>query len=50
MNEEQKSESEREKEGMDMFKRIGDIIDDCIKLEIDYPSKHDDGKMPLLDV
>ena len=50
VNEKQKSESEREKEGMEMFKRIGDSIDECIKLEVDYPSKHDDGKMPLLDV
>ena len=33
-----------------MFKRKGDSIDNSIKLEIDYPSRHEDGKMPLLDV
>merc|ERR1711860_15486 len=39
-----------EKEGMEMFKNIADSIDKSIKLEIDYPSKHEDGKMPLLDI
>merc|ERR1711911_4259 len=46
----QESEEDREKEGMEFFKKIGDSIDKSIKLEIDYPSKHDDKKMPLLDV
>ena len=37
-------------EGMAMFQRIGNGIDASIKLETDVPSKHRDGKMPLLDV
>ena len=47
---EEESEKDREKEGMEFFKKIGDSIDKSIKLEIDYPSKYDDKKMPLLDV
>ena len=45
-----KNENEREKEGMELFKKIGNDIDESIKLEIDHPSKHEDMKMPLLDV
>jgi len=50
INKEYENENEREKEGMEMFKRKGDSIDNSIKLEIDYPSRHEDGKMPILDV
>ena len=50
INKDYENENEREQEGMEMFKRIGDSIDNSIKLEIDYPSRHEDGKMPLLDV
>ena len=39
-----------EVQGMAMFQRIGNSIDASIKLETDSPSKHRDGKMPLLDV
>ena len=45
-----KSDHDREKEGMELFQRIGNSIDESIKLEIDHPSKHEDMKMPLLDV
>ena len=39
-----------EKEGMELFKQIGNGIHKSIQLEIDYPEKHEDKKMPLLDV
>ena len=34
INKEYENENEREQEGMEMFKRIGDSIDNSIKLEI----------------
>ena len=35
---------------MRLVKLIGEGIHDSIKLETEYPSKHDDGKMPTLDL
>ena len=46
----QQNEEENELQGMTMFQEIGNKIDESIKIEIDSPSKHEDGKMPLLDV
>ena len=35
---------------MELFQRIGNGIHNSIKLEIDHPGRHENGKMPLLDV
>ena len=35
---------------MELLKQIGNGIHKSIQLEIDYPEKHEDKKMPLLDV
>ena len=50
LKERQQNEEENELQGMTMFQEIGNKIDESIKIEIDSPSKHEDGKMPLLDV
>ena len=52
----QEAESERQekikadRKIMEKIKDIGNKIHPSIQLEIDYPSKHEDGKMPMLDV
>ena len=35
---------------MTLIKQIGNDIHPSIQLEIDYPSKHQDGKLPILDL
>ena len=35
---------------LNMIKNIGDDITPCIKLEADYPSNHEDNKLPILDM
>ena len=35
---------------MKFIKAVGNDIHESIQLEIDYPSKHQDGKMPILDL
>ena len=35
---------------MRVFKEIGDTIHPSIKLETDYPTNHEDGKVPILDL
>ena len=34
----------------EILKSVGDSIHESIQLEVDYPSKHNDGKIPILDV
>ena len=35
---------------MELIQKIGDSIHSSIRLEIDYPSKYDDKKLPILDL
>ena len=35
---------------MELIKETGDDIHPSIKLEVDYPSNHQDGKLPILDL
>ena len=35
---------------MELVRQVGDDIHPSIKLEIDYPSKHPDKKLPILKV
>ena len=35
---------------MAFIKRVGNDIHPSIQLEVDYPSKHQDGKLPILDL
>ena len=35
---------------MTLIKQIGNDIDPSIQLEVDYPSKHQGGKLPILDL
>ena len=35
---------------MGIIKDIADSVDDMIKFTVDYPSNHDGGKMPVLDL
>ena len=35
---------------MELIRQVGDDIHPSIKLEADYPSKHPDKKLPILDV
>ena len=35
---------------MNIIEQVGNDIHPSIKLEIDYPSKHQDGKLPVLDL
>ena len=48
--EQPRTKGEIEKQGMELFQKIGNGIHKSIKLEIDHPGRHDDEKMPLLDV
>ena len=35
---------------MELITQVGDDIHLSIKLEVDYPSKHPDKKLPILDL
>ena len=35
---------------MVLIRQVGDDIHPSIKLEVDYPSKHPDKKLPILDL
>ena len=35
---------------LEMVKKIGNGVTECIKLEVDYPSNHQDNKLPILDM
>ena len=35
---------------MELIRQVGDDIHPSIKLEVDYPSKHPDKKLPILDL
>ena len=35
---------------MEFIKEVGNSIHYSIQIEVDYPSKHNDGKMPILDL
>ena len=35
---------------MMIVKEIGDVIHPSIRLDVDYPSKHQDNKIPALDM
>ena len=39
-----------DKRTMDVIRDIANSIDDMIKVSADFPSNHDDGKMPMLDI
>ena len=47
---EQREKIEADEKIMKKIKDIGNGIHPSIQLEVDYPSKHKDGKMPMLDV
>ena len=49
-NEDVDINEERDARTMKMFKDIGDTIHRSIKLEVDYPTNHEDGKVPILDL
>ena len=33
-----------------LFQQIGNSIHPSIQIEVDFPSNHEDGKMPVLDL
>ena len=35
---------------MALIKKVGNGIHSSIQLEVDYPSKHQDGKLPIIDL
>ena len=39
-----------DKRTMEVIREIGNSIHPSIQLEVDYPSNHEDGKMPILDL
>ena len=39
-----------DKRTMVLIRQVGDDIHPSIKLEVDYPSKHPDKKLPILDL
>ena len=39
-----------DKRTMELIRQVGDDIHPSIKLEVDYPSKHPDKKLPILDL
>ena len=43
-------EEEADKRTMNLIKQIGNDIHPSIQLEVDYPTKYPDGKMPILDL
>ena len=40
----------KDENGMTLLTKVGDSIHKSIQLEADYPSKHEDHKLPLLDI
>ena len=44
------TEEELDAKWMKVVRDIGNQIHHSIKLEIDYPSRHEDGRMPILDL
>ena len=42
--------SHSDKHTLEMVKNIGNSITNCIQLELDCPSNHDDKKLPILDM
>ena len=46
----QTKRSDDEKEMMEKIKSIGDKIHQSIQLEADHPTRHEDGKVPILDL
>lgn len=38
-----------DKKYLQMLQLIGNSIHSSVKLEVDYPSRHEDGKLPILD-
>ena len=38
-----------EERTMELIRQVGDDIHPSVKLEVDYPSKHPDEKLPILD-
>ena len=43
-------EKEKDEVMMQFIKSVGDEIHSSIKLEVDFPSQHEDRKLPILDV
>ena len=43
-------EEEADRRTMNLIKLIGNDIHPSIQLEVDYPTKYPDGKMPILDL
>ena len=39
-----------DKRTMELIRQVGDDIQPSIKLEVDYPLKHLDKKLPILDL
>ena len=48
--EEDETTCSKEENGITLFKQMGDSIYESIKLEANYPEKHKDRKLPLLDI
>ena len=49
-NSEERNRKENEEKMMNKIKDIGNSIHESIQLEVDYPSLHEDNKLPLLDI
>ena len=47
---EQEQNIKANKRCMALFQKIGNSIYPSIELEVDYPSRHEDGKLPILDL
>jgi len=43
-------EKMKDERTMDLIKQVGNSIHPSIKLEVEYPSKYVDNKMPILDM
>ena len=47
---EQEQDIKADKRCMALVQKIGNSIHPSIELEVDYPSRHEDGKLPILDL
>ena len=47
---EQEQDIKADKRCMALVQKIGNSIHPSIELEVDYPSGHEDGKLPILDL
>ena len=50
LSDNKEKQKERETQGMKLIQEIGNGIDESIKIEVDIPSKYEEGKLPIPDV